>query len=141
MADFAGKGTQLHISIQTTFVAISQNVEINGPSAEMGTREVTHLDSSAREFRATIVDNGELTGRCFYDPNNQAQAYFQSRASGTTYASTGEIFKLFYSSTGKFEQFNGVPTRWAGAGMTVDDTVVKEWGIKVSGLVTLPTTT
>lgn len=141
MADFAGKGTQLHISIQSTFVAISQNVEINGPSAEMGTREVTHLDSAAREFRATIVDNGELTGRCLYDPNNQAQAYFQGRASGTTYASTGEIFKLIYSTTTKFEQFNGVPTRWAGAGMTVDDTVVKEWGIKISGLVTLPTTT
>lgn len=141
MADFAGKGTQLHVSIQSTFVAISQNVEISGPSAEMGTREVTHLDSAAREHRATIVDNGELSGRCYYDPTNAAQKYFESRATGTTYASTGEIFKLIYSTTTKFEQFNGVPTRWAGAGMTVDDTVVKEWGIKVSGLVTLATTT
>lgn len=141
MADFSGKGTQLQISIQSTFVPISQNVEINGPSAEMGTREVTHLESSAREFRATIVDNGELSGNCLYDPTNQAQAYFQSRASGTTYASTGEIFKLVYATTTKFEQFNGIPTRWAGSGMTVDGTVIKEWGIKVSGLVTLPTTT
>lgn len=141
MADFAGKGTQLHISIQSTFVAMSQNVEINGPSGEMGTRDVTHLDSSAREHRATIHDGGEVTGNCLFDPTNQGQAYFQSRAMGTTYASTGEIFKIIMSTTTKFEQFNGIPTRWAGSGYTVDGTAVKEWGIRVSGLVTVATTT
>jgi hypothetical protein len=141
MADFAGKGTQLHIAIQTTFIPISQNVEISGPSGEMGTREVTHLDSAAREFRATIVDSGELTGNCLFDPTNPAQSYFQSRALGTTYLSTGESFRLYFSSTAKFEAFNGIPTRWAGSGYTVDGTATKEWGIKVSGLVTVATTT
>lgn len=141
MADFAGKGTALQIAIQTTYVTLSQNVEITGPSAEMGTREVTHLESSAREFRATIVDSGEFTGRCFYDPNNPAQAYFQSRALGTTYLSTGESFRLVFSTTTKFEQFNGIPTRWAGTDYTVDGTATREWGIKVSGVLTVATTT
>ena len=140
MANFAGKGTTLQVSINSSFVTISQNVEITGPSPEVGTREVTHLESSAREFNGTIVDSGTLTGNCLFDPTNAGQAYFQGKINTAT-PSTGESFKLIYSTTTKSETFTGIPTSWAGSGMTVDGTVVKEWGIKLSGLITSATTT
>lgn len=141
MANYGGKGTQLHITINTSFVPLSQAVEITGPSGEMGTREVTHLDSSAREFAPTILDGGEFTWNMLYDANSASQSYFQSKVYTATPATTGETMKLVLSTTTKTIPFNGIPTRFNLTGMNVDGTVTAECAAKVTGLPTMPTTT
>lgn len=140
MANYGGKGTQLQVTINSTFLAIGQITELTGPSGEMGTREVTHLDSSAREFAATILDGGEVSGTLLYDANGQAAAYFSGKVYTAT-PSTGEAMKLVFSTTTKTLPFTAIPTAFGFTGFNVDGTASAEFGMKVSGLPTLPTTT
>lgn len=140
MSHMGGKGTQLQVSIATTFVAVGQLVEVDGPTGEMGTREVTHLDSAAREFAATILDGGEVTGRVLYDPLGAGAVYLQNKVYTAT-PSTGESMKLVFSTTTKTLPFTAIPTQFGFTGFTVDDTASANIGLKVSGLPTMPTTT
>lgn len=142
MANFPGKGTILQVAASSTgsYSAVSQVQTIEGPSAEMGTREITHLGSVAREFAPTIVNGGTITAGVIYDPSNAGQALIQQTVH-TTGVPSSLFWKVIFSTTTKFFAFEGIPTQFAISGVTVDDTVLANLGIQVSGLTTLPTTT
>lgn len=140
MANYGGKGTQLQVSIASTFVPLGQLVSAGGPTGEMGTREVTHLDSSAREFAATILDGGEVSGSLFVDFANQSHQYMMGKVYTAT-PSTGEAMKLVFSTTTKTMTFTAIPTAWPFGGFEVDGTATVDFGMKVTGLPTMPTTT
>lgn len=142
MANFPGKGTLLQVALSSTasYNTVSQVQNIEGPSAEMGTREITHLASFAREFAPTIVNGGTVTAGIIYDPTNAGQMMIQS-AVHTTGVPTSLAWRVVFSTTTKFFAFEGVPTQFSISGITVDDTVMANVGIQVSGVTTLPTTT
>jgi hypothetical protein len=140
MPNYGGKGTQLQVTVNSTFVAVGQIVEFTGPSGEMGTREVTHLDSSAREFAPTIVDSGELSGTLLYDPTNTAARAIESNIY-TGSPSTGLAMKVVFSTTTRTMTFTGIPTAWGFTGFNVDGTASADFGVKLTGALTLPTTT
>lgn len=141
MANFPGKGTVLQVAINTTYVDVSQIVSLEGPGGVMGTREITHLLSSAREFAPTIHDGGEVTATILYDPNSPGQAYVQGQVYTATPGTTGSAFRLAFATTTKNIAFGAVPTAFPFTGFTVDDTVTVNLGLKVTGLLTVPTTT
>lgn len=139
-----GKGHVLMVgpytTATTTYVAVSPVVSIDGPSEEMGTREVTHLQSFAREFEPTILDGGTITIKVWDDPTNTGQQLI-SNAIHTTGVPTNMFWKLVFPTTTNFLGFFGPATQWALSGLEVDGTATRTLGIKVSGMLTLPTTT
>lgn len=75
---FSSNGTVLKIGDGATptegFTAIAEIKDIKGPSASVGTEEVTHQGSSAAEFVATVLDNGEVTFDVNLDPTDTTHA-------------------------------------------------------------------
>jgi hypothetical protein len=51
------------------------------------------------------------------------------------------FWKIVAPTTTIFHAFVGTPTNWGLTGFEVDGTVTRNFGIKASGLMTLPTTT
>lgn len=144
MATRPGKGHTLMVgpytTATTTYIAVGQVVSIDGPQTEMGTREVTHLLSFAREYEPTIVNGGPLTVQIWDDPNATGQQII-SAAVHTTGVPQNLFWKLVHPTTTKFELFVGTPTNWGLSGITVDDTATRNLGIQISGQITLATTT
>ncbi len=124
----------------TTYIAVGQVQSIDGPAVEMGTREVTHLLSFAREFEPTIVNNGKITVKIFDDPTNTGQQIITA-AVHTTGVPTNLFWKVVFPTTTNFIGFLGTPEAWGLTGGEVDGTMMRNLGIQVSGLLTLPTTT
>lgn len=144
MATRPGKGHILMVgpytTATTTYIQVSQVVSFDGPSPEMGTREVTHLGSFAREFEPTILDNGTVSGTIWDDPTNTGQQIITS-AVHTTGVPQNLFWKIVAPTTTIFHAFVGTPTNWGLTGFEVEGTVTRNFGIKISGLMTLPTTT
>lgn len=44
-----------------TFTAIGEVLDFDGPGGERGEIDVTHLQSTAKEFKLALKDNGDLT--------------------------------------------------------------------------------
>lgn len=137
MAFVAGKGTTLSVSVNSTFISVGQVVSISGPSANVGTYEVTDLDSSMRAFTPTIGDGGDISMACNYDPNNQAQAFLQGLIASPSTVS----FRLVHPTTTKFLSAGGVLTGFGRGSVTVDNVHTVDISIKLSGSITVPTTT
>jgi len=140
MPNYGGKGTQLQVTIQSTYVAVGQITNFSGPSGEMGTRETSHLDSSAREFAPTIVDSGEISGTLLYDPTNAGARLIESNVYTAT-PSTGLAMKVVFSTTTRSMTFSAIPTAWGFNGFELDGTASADFGVKLTGALTLPTTT
>lgn len=124
----------------TTYLPVGQVVSIDGPSIEMGTREVTHLGSFAREFEPTIVDNGTVSGTIWDDPTNTGYQVINNEVHSTG-VPHNLFWKIVFPTTTNFIGFVGTPTNWGLTGLEVEGTATKNFGVKVSGLLTLPTTT
>lgn len=102
MAKYAAKGNVVFkwtISSTLTTVAQVRSVETDATTAPI---DVTDLDDAAREFAASIVDNGEVTIEIVYDPANaQVVALRADHAAGTQRAA--QI--TFVSATRAFTAF------------------------------------
>lgn len=144
MATRPGKGHVLMVgpytTATTTYIVVSQVVSIDGPQTEMGTREITHLGSVAREYEPTIVNGGPLTIQIWDDPTNTGQQIISS-AVHTTGVPQNLFWKVVHPTTTKADIFIGTPTNWGQSGFTVDDTATRNLGIQISGVITIATTT
>ena len=70
MAKISSKGTAIQLEIATVYTTIAGVTEISGPSAEVGTMDVTDLASGVgREKDVTgHTDGGVVTYAGFFDP-------------------------------------------------------------------------
>jgi hypothetical protein len=138
------RGWQLQVGHPTTvFVAISQLKEISGPSAAQGSRDVTHLESAAKEFAPTLPDNGTLSGSCIYNPSDPGQVSLITLVSTpTTLVSQNQLspFKLISATTTQFFIINGLVMKADIVGGDVEATAMLDFEVKISGAVTYPTT-
>lgn len=143
MSTVPGKGATLEIaSTAGVDLLVGQVIDIDGPGLVHGTREMTHLGSSAREFSNSIHDAGEVTFNIFYNTTNTGQVQFQRYCHTSAPHTTGVLCTLSLGPSGaKALAFYGIPTGFNFNGFNVDGTAGAACSIKITGLVTLPTTT
>ena len=90
------QGTTVHYSSETsptTWVKITNVVDINGPGGQASVLDQSNLDSTAREKKMGLPDEGQLTFTLNYDPDDAShQAMISRRA-----ARTRTEFKVTYT--------------------------------------------
>lgn len=109
---------------------------LDGPSREMGTRETTHLTTTTgKTFAATLMDNGEVSGSVQYDPKSTVHAAMEA----IFVAKANINFQILLVDTGATTiTFNGVLTKWGAiSGVGVEDNLMADFSIKVSGDITI----
>lgn len=127
------KGTILQLSISSTYTTVAQNVSLDGPDSEVGTRDTTHLLSTAKTFAPTIPDGGTVSGTLLYDPRDTTHdALF-----GLIWAPAVSLWKLTFADTGQTTfAFNGILTKLTPTGIEVEANLEASFEIKVSGVIT-----
>jgi hypothetical protein len=130
------KGTQLKHGVASVYTAIAQVVSLDGPSAEVGTRETTHLTSTAKTYAHTILDSGEVSGQLEFDPKGTSHAILLGLLS--TPLSDVQWQMLFADATNgpSTATFVGVLTKFAPTGIEVEANLLADFTIKISGGVT-----
>lgn len=148
----ASKGTQFFISYPTTsWIQVAQITELDGPDGEMGTREITTLDSAAKEFAASLFDGGTISGKGFYDPTLDGHKTFSGLIlnpstialsnGGLTGAVGGAVpMKMVLPTTTKVCYMTAVPTKWTPGGFTPEGSQTMDFAAKISGPIIFPTT-
>lgn len=131
-----GRGTVLQLSVASSYMPIAQVVDITGPGAEIGTREVTNLSSTAAEFYPTILDPGEVTANIFYDPAELTHADLTNLLTTPTTAS----WKIVFPTTTFVISFGGSLTTFEQNGMDVEGTLGASLTITLTGAITWPST-
>jgi hypothetical protein len=115
-----------------TYTAIPEVSNIQGPGGQANEIDVTDLDSTAKEFRMGLQDEGSITLDIMYIPGNAAHAAL--RAARAAQALTG--FQIaFTDSPVTLWQFNGFVLGFEISN-SVDDVTKASVTIRVSGAVT-----
>lgn len=138
---YGGKGTVLQVAFTAgNFTSIGQITEITGPNVTMKTREVTHLDSVADEFRAALSNGGEVSGTLEYDPAVSGHTTLANLMVTPSTVNSGGYLncKIILAGSAKVFTFDAVPSKFSVKGMTPDGTVMADFGLTVTGAVTFP---
>lgn len=139
MANHRGKGTILRASAvaDTDEVIIAQVKSVTPPNMTKGTVETTVLASTARTFIATILDGGELTFVCNWDPDDTSH----DTTIWTVFKADANYFFEIELPTGtkKIISLEGTITGFhpGNGGVTVDGLYELAVTIKVSGTPTI----
>ena len=129
-----GQGTKLQLSIASTFTTIAQRVELTGPTSEVGTAETTHLDSTVKTYRGTILDNGEMSGRIWWDP--QDPTHVAMYALLTAVPPAPGAFKLQLTDAAQtIMSFSAVLSKFEANGMTTEENLAADFTAKITGAV------
>jgi hypothetical protein len=131
MAYWCGKGT----TIKHGSTTLAQVVSITPPAVELGNVETTHLTSTARENKGTIVDPGEASFSLEWDPANSGhQALWTAFQAGTTESWTITI--MSGAATVEID-FDGHIQNFGVDELSVDSVAVIPVTIKISALPTI----
>ena len=115
-----------------TYTAIPEITNIAGPGGQANEIDVTDLNSTAKEFRMGLQDEGSITLDILYIPGNAAHAALRTARAGQTL--TG--FQItFTDSPQTLWQFNGFVLGFEISN-AVDDVTKASVTIRVSGAVT-----
>jgi len=138
MAIYPGQGTILQGTIANNSTAMFQIVELDGPTAEIGTKEITNLGDVVKKYRAQLPDMGEVTGTGQLDPaNNTHQNLFTLINTWPQAASTWKV--IWPTVNNSTVSFSGIFTKLSPKGMNEDDNLEFDFSIKITGLNTWPT--
>lgn len=129
-----GKGTTIGFASGSgTAADIGQVVSISGPSASVGTVDVTELLSTSRSFLSTIGDAGELTFTVNYEGTaaglTDLFAYVAAPADDLTWTIT--------LSDDTTISAGGILTGYSFTGFEVDNKVEAEISVKLTGDITI----
>lgn len=135
MAGKRGLGTT--ISINATNIGVL--TEISGPEITADTIDITTLDvtGGTRTFIQGFMDAGEVTLKGFFDNVDTGHAAVKAALDAGT---TDTYIITFPSTIGATWTFSGVVTKFKAGDATLEDPIVFEATIKVSGLPVLGTT-
>lgn len=130
------KGTTLGHGTASTgpFTTIAQRVSIGGPSLEVGTRETTNLDSSAKTFAPTLLDGGEVTCSIEWDPADATHTTLMNQM--LTPPVPSDYWQVGYPDTTKIV-FQAIVTKFEAKEGTVEDNLTADVTFKVSGIPTI----
>ena len=66
---FISQGTEIRVD----GTAIAECVDFDGPNTTRGEIDITHLKSTAREYKAALQDRGQFTFNCNLVPSDSGQ--------------------------------------------------------------------
>lgn len=113
-------------------VAIPEVRTIGGPSGSSGLNDVTDLDSTGKEWKPQLKDEGEISLGIYYIPDNAVHAGLRTAWS----ARTKKAFRLEFTDTsGTTWDFEGYVTSFNVTG-GVDEVVTAIVTIKITGSIT-----
>jgi len=139
MAEYTGFAGTFKTEISSVYTTVAQVRDINGPTIQRDTVEVSSRDSTgqAKEYLAGMVDNGEVTFDLVYDPD--AVTHSASASGGlVTLLAAGTLnnFRVsFADSTATTATFAGLVTQFQPT-MPLNGAQTASVTIKVSGLIT-----
>lgn len=132
MATNLAKGVTLKLGS----TAIGQVVSISGPNREVGIVETTHLGSTERTFRPTILDNGEIEVGIQFDPDDAQHSAIEALLTASPLAAASWVLTLTDTSPTTYS-FSGILRNHdLDAASSVDDLTMVKLKIKISGAVT-----
>lgn len=127
-AAIIGFGCKLQVKLESTYVDVPEVKGFNGPNLSAGTKEVTNLDSTAREYVSTLLDAGEVSFNVNYVPADTTQAALVSALANRTRLD----WKIIFSDTGTTELlFTGLVTQF-GISAAIEDEITAALTVKVT---------
>lgn len=138
MAKIKGKGTQLQLSISSSYTTIAQVTRITGPDATVQTYDATALDSSVgREKKVTgFVDSGTVTFSLWLDPTATT---LQALTDLITTPVDGSAWKLIFpDGSSTTWSFTG-PVKKVTPSVELDRGITADCQLEIDGIVTYPT--
>ena len=140
VTSYAVKGTDLQVSINSTYTSIGQIVSVDAPGMKVGKRDVTHLLSATKEYEPTIGDPQEFKGTILYNPSDPGVVFIQTRCTTPSTVAGGDAFKVIFPSTAKNFAFTGFFTEFTPKGGDVEGSWMADFAIQPSRAITYPTT-
>jgi hypothetical protein len=130
--DTTGKTITVSSSTATpnTYTRVANLKDFNGFDGAASDIDITHLESAAKEFRAGLVDNGQVSCNVQQDLADAGQIAVMA----AQVASATKNFKVTLSS-GKVASFAGYIKKFSAAGQ-VDGVIMSSLDIKITGSVT-----
>jgi hypothetical protein len=123
----AGSGT----ATPQTYTAVANVKSYSGFDGEASEIDVTNLQSSAKEFRLGLIDNGKFSFECDQDDNDAGQiAVLAAQVAGTI-----QNFTLAFPN-GKVASWTGFVKKFTRSG-GVDQVLKQTCDIRISGAVTI----
>ena len=113
-----------------TYTKVNNFKDYNGFDGKASEIDVTHLESSAKEFRLGLVDNGSFSINVDRDTSDAGQQALEA----ARVTSTQKTFKLTLPNA-KVATFNGFVTQFSLSGK-VDDVLKTPVTIRITGDVT-----
>lgn len=138
MAIHVGQGTILKFTVAGTLTAVSQVLDVDGPEATVETKETTNLASTSKSYRALLPDGGTVSARIQYDPGDTTHLAFVTSINQwpQTPIACAIVFNTTTTSTATF---TAILTKFKPTGMNEEDNLEAEIELKITGLITWPT--
>ena len=114
------------------WTAIPEISNIQGPGGQANEIDVTDLDSTAKEFRMGLQDEGSITLDMFYIPSNTAHAALRTARANQTLTTFRLIFTGSPTNSWTFDAF----VLGFEISNSVDDVTKASVTLRVSGAVT-----
>ncbi len=139
MAIVPGQGTILKTVVNTNAnTAIFQLVEMDGPTAETGSKEITNLGDVVKKYRAQLPDAGEITGTIQYDPADATHHELTLMINAWPQAARAWV-EVLPTANNSALTFSAFLTKFSPKGMNEDDNLEADISLKLTGLITWPT--
>lgn len=130
-----GSGTVLQATIGGSLTTVAQRVSIDGPDRKVGSKETTHLDSRAKEFRPTLPEAGPVSFQVWYDPSDPTHDQMEIWA-GMSPPPVVNWKLIFNSSPVKSYLFAGFLTGFKNGGMDPEGYLTADCEMMITGLIT-----
>lgn len=122
----AGFGTTLAYQVSGSYVTIGNLYSLTPPNPETGSRDVTSLSSTSRQFEPTgLVDYNEVSGSVYASYTAHAALY------ALLNTTTNMNWLITFPNADTF-QFLGHITKWDSQALELENTYSVNFTIKVS---------
>lgn len=121
-----------------TYTTIAEVVSISPPKISVGSVETTHLSSSRKTFRPTIMDGGEVSFEIHYDPDETTHSALTTLATATAANQAAKNWRItFTDATPATYTFSAFVTGFEVGQVGVEENITATITMKVSGAVTI----
>ena len=137
MADYPVKSSKLYVQVSSSWEEIGQVQTVGAVGGSAGKRDVTHLGSTAMEYKPAIFDPAALSFSVIVDFANRGWDVATERI---TEASTTDSFKVVLPTTTKVATFTGYFSKCELTGADVQGTWMGNIEVQPTGPITWPAT-
>lgn len=128
------QGTKIRVEISTVLTAIGEIASFDGPSGSAAVIDVSDMDSTGKEKRMGLPDEGQLSLTVWLKPSDTVHKYLRTARSNRT----EETFQIEFTdgtTTNTLWDFNGFVTGFAASG-AVDAVIEGSITIEITGSIT-----